>query len=192
MRSEALETTGPDGLRLRVEFVWQVDRYRHIISAVEPRGRSIPLLESVEGALSDEWPPSPPLQSLHVETQQGGRRVALLVGMAGKSHWSASIGPLSNGTGLVFDLACRAGGSPRQIGTSYRFADGVRVALADANFVRLHTSDCVLVVEASNDQATRSELKIHENSRLSIQPQKPGSSVQPTRRWLYHVQVNVA
>jgi hypothetical protein len=187
MRSEVLETIGPDGWGLRVEFLWHVDRFRHVISAIEPTGVSIPLLESLEGSLADNWPPSPPLQSLHLETQPGGRRVALLVGMAGKSHWSASIGLAASGTGLVFDLACRASGSPGQIGTSYRIASAARLADADAEVMRLQFGDYVATVAGSADRATPTGLRLMDGAEFTIQPQGCGTAVQPTRRWLYSI-----
>ena len=70
---------------LRVEFLWLGDRYGHRIEAA-----SGAVLVSEEGAPEDSWPPSPPLQSLHLETREHVQ-IAYLVGMAGSGHWSASI-----------------------------------------------------------------------------------------------------
>ena len=67
MRSDAIEATAAHGLLLRVEFNWLGDRYSHLISAVHPSGEIRPLLDSIEGAPTDNWPPSPPLQSLSIE-----------------------------------------------------------------------------------------------------------------------------
>src|SRR5436190_4759521 len=89
-KAAGIEASHPDGLRLRAEFIWHGDRFAHIISLVNPHGDIQPLLESIEGTTADDWPSSPPLQSLSVEKLPDGRPVALLVGMAGGSHWSAS------------------------------------------------------------------------------------------------------
>jgi hypothetical protein len=186
MRSEALETTGQDGLSLRVEFLWHVDRYRHVVSVIQPSGLSIPLLESIEGSPVDDWPPSPPLQNLHLDAQPGGRRVGLLVGMSGQSHWSASIGPTTNGTGLVFDVACRAGRSPGRLLTTYRIAREVRPSAADAAVLRLECSNWSATVAVSTDSATLTELRTLD-TELAISPCPSGLAIPPTRRWLYRI-----
>lgn len=91
---------------LRVRFTWQGDRFAHEVS-VERDGTWQPVLVSVEGTPEDDWPPSPPFQSLHIEEREDGRTLALLVGMAGKSHWSASIEIDAAARAVLFDVACR-------------------------------------------------------------------------------------
>src|SRR5207244_9937204 len=110
---------GSEGSRLRIEFAWLGDRYGHIISLIDAHGVAERLLESIEGTANDDWPPSPPLQSLSMETLTDGRRVALLVGLAGRSHWSASIEPALGKAELVFDLACRHGPNHGMLGSRY-------------------------------------------------------------------------
>src|SRR5215213_8525183 len=120
MLKEALESIAEDGLRLRVEFVWRGDRFGHLISMVAPTGQTMPLLESIEGTPADEWPASPPFQSLTIEDRPDGRTVALLVGMAGGSHWSASAEPVSGRAEIAFDVACRHKTKPNRLGSRYR------------------------------------------------------------------------
>jgi hypothetical protein len=120
MRSDAIEAIAADGLRLRIEFTWLNDRFGHLISAIYQTGDVIPLLESNEGTPADNWPLSPPLQSLSIETLPDGRRVALLVGMAGGSHWSASIEAVTGRAELIFDVACRHTKEPKWLGNSYQ------------------------------------------------------------------------
>ena len=120
MRNESIEATGANGRLLRVEFVWRGDRFGQLISVVEASGQIHSMLESVEGTPTDDWPPSPPLQGVVVETRPDGRRVALLVGMAGGSHWSASVEAPSGVAELIFDLACRHAKSPVWLGSRYR------------------------------------------------------------------------
>ena len=92
--------------RLRVRFTWHGDRYAHEISLLRD-GAWDCVLKSVEGTPDDAWPASPPLQSLHVEPRGDGRQVALLVGMAGKCHWSASVELDAAGEQARFEVACR-------------------------------------------------------------------------------------
>ena len=120
MRNESLESACIDGRLLRVEFNWLGDRFGHLISAVHKSGEIRPLLESIEGAATDNWPPSPPLQSLSIETFPDGRRVALLVGMAGGSHWSASVEAVPDRAEFLFDLACRHAKQPTCLGNQYQ------------------------------------------------------------------------
>jgi hypothetical protein len=163
MQSEAIEAVGADGFRLRVEFTWRGDRFGHVISLIHADSTSQPLLESVEGTTNDDWPPSPPLQSLSIETLQGGRRVALLVGMAGGSHWSASIEQAPGERGLIFDLACRHSKKPTWLGSRYqRLDDGAKK----------------LQLEGKDGSVTEN------GDEVAIQPAKTAST---TTRWKYVV-----
>lgn len=189
MRSEVLESGATEGWRLRVEFLWHIDRYRHVISAIDPAGGITPLLESIEGTRADNWPPSPPLQSLHLEKQPGGSRVALLVGMAGKSHWSASIGPGSVGPGLVFDLACRAGSAAGNLGSQYRIASGVQRVTAEADAIRLEVGDRAVTISGSSAGTTLTALHAVTGQSFVAQPSSLSSG--PTRRWLYSIALTV-
>jgi hypothetical protein len=120
MRSEAIEAAIFGGARLRIEFAWRNDRYGHVISFVNAAGESAFLLESIEGSDDDGWPSSPPLQSLSIENLPDGRSAALLVGMAGRSHWSASVEPNVDQSGLTIDIACRHSQESKWLGNRYR------------------------------------------------------------------------
>ena len=108
--------------RLQIEFFRQGDRYAHRISLAGD-DRPVELLVSVEGGghvdgpnpnrpdcdyADDAWPASPPFQELRIEPRSDGRQVALLVGMAGRSHWSASVEADPQLGRFTFDVACRA------------------------------------------------------------------------------------
>src|SRR4029450_2825657 len=73
----------------------------------------------------------PPLQNLSIEQLAPGRRVALLVGMSGSSHWSASIESVPGQSAFVFDIACRTTRGGASLGSLYRIhvPDDVRYAL---------------------------------------------------------------
>ena len=165
MRSESLDAVDRSGRTLRVEFVWRGDRFGHAICAIRAGGEAVPLLESLEGTAADDWPPSPPLQSLHRETFANGRQAILLVGAAGRSHWSASVEAGNDPAELIFDIACRSGGAAAPLGSEY-LADPRALSL-----LRVQPQDGQLVIE------TR---------RLCIAP-NPTSS--PTARWRYAVRL---
>ncbi|HEY2416097.1 MAG TPA: hypothetical protein VGI40_27895 [Pirellulaceae bacterium] len=168
MRSESIEAVGSDGLGLRLEFRWHSDRYAHLISRIEPGRDPEPLLESIEGATSNTWPPSPPLQSLTFQTLPNGVSAALLVGMAGRSHWSASIEAVPNTADLIFDVACRHSDRPLYLGSQYRI-----LASAEKTFV-----------------VRGLDSEIHQQAeRLLIQPQM-ATAGSPTTRWKFVVSLN--
>ena len=89
------------GVGLQVRFTRVGDRFAHCIEFVVARNAiGVPLLTSVEGDNNSAWPPSATLQQLHIERRDGVGRsaetfshVALMVGLAGRSHWSLSVEP---------------------------------------------------------------------------------------------------
>ena len=115
----ALQVIGHDGRGLRVVFQRQADRCAHRIEFIDG-DRAFCLLTSIEGTSDQPWPPSPPLQQLSIEALSPGRQAALLLGMAGKSHWSASVECDPATVSLVFDVACRVQQRPQQLGSCYR------------------------------------------------------------------------
>lgn len=105
-----------------VTFRWIGDRWAHEV-AVEGQGT----WRSVEGPRTDgdcRWPAAPVLVELApLETPHG---LAILgVGLAGRSHFSASIGPASSRDGAVrFDIACRVVEPPVWLGSTYATTTG--------------------------------------------------------------------
>ncbi len=96
------------------------DRLSHAISRVGASGNADIVLHSVEGTSADDWPTSTALQNLSIEELTPNQPVALLVGMAGKSHWSASIERLPTGDGWLWDVACRFSTPPQFLGSTYQ------------------------------------------------------------------------
>jgi len=110
------------GDRLQLRFARRGDRWEHAID-FRVAGRTVWQLNSDEGTADDAWPSSPPFQSLEMHAQPDGRTIALLVGMAGASHWSASIETDPAGERIVFDVACRVKIEPNWLGSSYVLSD---------------------------------------------------------------------
>ena len=103
---------------LRVRFVRRGDRWGHVVELLV-EGGVVPLAESVEGGPEENWPASPPLTDLHIENRPPGGQVALLVGKAGSSHWSASVELDAAGSLVIFDVACRLRAEPGSLGSTY-------------------------------------------------------------------------
>ncbi len=157
-----------------MRFFWQQDRYAHEIS-VRSDAIWLPVLLSVEGTPSDNWPASPPFQSLHIEQRDDGRTLALLVGMAGKSHWSASVEIDTVSQTVVFDVACRVRDCHAAwLGSTYQ-----RPAAADRD----------------NPHAVQFDLPqrfgvttLHTlDARTQVTAQLPENHVPQTIRWDYHL-----
>jgi len=129
LKSRLIHGADAGGRRLAVEFFWTGDRYAHRVF-VETGTDATPALaqptrtvvaESLEGDGEIAWPPSPPLTQCSVETDNAGRPIALLVGMAGVSHWSLTCRAVEKeGTpAMEFDVACRAKAPPTFLGSTY-------------------------------------------------------------------------
>jgi hypothetical protein len=165
-----------------VTFRWQHDRFGHTIELVH--GQQVDrLLDSVEGTPSDNWPPSPPLQQLHVETRDTNR-VGLLVGMAGKNYWSMSVEVDAELKGLFFDVACRVSASSARLATTYSIANaaGGKVIFEDGIMYRDENRGWGLTVfrDGAPDHA---RVRVDERE-LTILPSVGDST---TVRWKYCV-----
>ncbi|QDU29922.1 hypothetical protein ETAA8_50390 [Anatilimnocola aggregata] len=181
-----------DGKLLQVNFDRSHDRWRHRVSLVLPEGSSAvsPLLlfESIEGTSHEDWPVSPPLQFVSIETRPKKPPVALLMGMAGGSHWSASIEQQPAEQALRFDVACRVKGEPMNLGSRYRLAPRVESveALGDRIVLRAAGATFELVGESVKDSPVPTlELSDRE---LHIHFGQPVADQSATHRWMYRLQ----
>jgi hypothetical protein len=107
---------------LRVVFEYRVDRWGHTIE-VRRDDQWVAAFSSIEGDATDDWPPSPAFQHIHLQTFSPNGPTALLVGKAGSSHWSAAIEADRAAGVLRFDIACRLGGEPTLLGAAYSNID---------------------------------------------------------------------
>jgi hypothetical protein len=170
-----------DGAGWRIAFERRGDRWAHRVE-LEAEGRFQPLFSSVEGSGDESWPASPPFQQLHFEDRPGGGRVALLVGMAGRSHWSASIEVQPDRGSAVFDVACRHKERPIFLGSCYRAAAGCAVVQQD----RMVTIGAMLLhVEPSTVSPVELVLDGQEEFRLAVSP--AGDAGPQTSRWRYRL-----
>ena len=114
-----LQVLDRDGRGLRVVWYRDEDRFGHEIAYVAGPVAAACLTAEL-GRGRDPWPASPPMQQCSLEPSSRGRQMALLIGMAGKSHWSQSVETDSAAMSLTFDVACRVHRQPVWLGSSYR------------------------------------------------------------------------
>ena len=109
-------------LQLSTSFRCEAGRYRHSICLRKTSDEVLIDRWDDEPLSSDEdWPASPPIQQLSLETI-AGMPALLGVGQAGKSHWSISVETLTQARSqpaIRFDLACRCPAPPDWLGSSY-------------------------------------------------------------------------
>jgi hypothetical protein len=127
--------------RTSVVFTWHGDRWRHSVSI-----DGMPVASSQEhtaDSRDQSWPASPPLVELSpLETPNGP--AILAVGLAGRSHYSASIvpHPVEPDT-LLVEIACRLKEPPGWLGSTYDAAgETVRVTAHVASIADLPATVC--------------------------------------------------
>jgi hypothetical protein len=179
---------------LRLRFFWRDDRYAHEI-VLAARGTWHPLLRSIEGTARENWPPSPPLQSIDFERDAQNRQVALLLGMAGKSHWSASVELDPQAALARFSLACRTGGSDvwGPLSSRYEVLGSVQTADECRAIIRpAPPTSSGLRVDAQ-DHCGASARLVRSAASLTIEPHGVLPSDEPqTIQWHYAIAVDVA
>lgn len=172
------------GIGLQVEFHTHGRRIAHRILAVIG-GQTIPLLDSREGDDCEPFPPSPPLQQVAVEPRADGTRVALLVGMAARSHWSVSVEELSSQRTLRFDVACRSTAAQcEQLGSSYRAAGSWQPLTAQGGLQCPVRTDCIAKILGCADPEALCQVS---GTAAMVSAQPTGRSRNATWRWRYDV-----
>jgi hypothetical protein len=130
--ADILETQTDEGLALRATFVWRDGRWAHSLELIRD-GQRLCEFQSLEGNAEQNFPPSPPLQQLHRTDLPDGRVALLLVGMAGRSHWSVSCEVEPGQPRILFDVACRAVPACQAIlGSSYQLTDVAAAAVSES------------------------------------------------------------
>lgn len=180
---DSLVAVNAAGCGLRLTFVRGKDRFSHRVEALA-HGCWQTCLESIEGDSAEPWPASPPLQQLHFESRPPDSAVALLVGMAGKSHWSAAVETDPNYASLSFDIACRANQPPRQLGSRYTAAGRVRVQGFTARIELEHAALVAEIIPAT--PADGCEF-VERDGELVLVCQPGVMDLPATFRWRYRL-----
>jgi len=179
-----LETQPDEGLALRAAFVWRDGRWAHSLEVIHDR-QQLGVLQSIEGYAEQDFPPSPPLQQLHRTDLPDGRTALLLVGMAGRSHWSLSCEAEPDRARILFDVACRAVPAGRTtLGSSYQMIDVTTPAVSASQVSWLGGGGRVTLRGLpSVPEALPCSLTV-EGTGLAIRP----VSIDPvTTRWRYEL-----
>jgi len=181
-RGESIEFNVDEDVGLRTTFVWRHDRYAHVVTLIDRMGEHT-LLESTEGTPDDPWPPSPAFQQLSVQGT-GDQRVALLVGMSGKSHWSMSVEMFPTRRAIVFDVACRMNESGESLGSSY-LAEGYTVENASTAVRRFGALRSEILLDSTLESVTQALSTSADQLRVAC---LTASATMPhTARWKYAV-----
>jgi hypothetical protein len=175
-----------EGGGLRVRFAFCGDRYAHEVWLADG-ATWVKVLSSVEGSPSEPWPASPALQSLHLECGQEGHPTALLVGMAGKSHYSLSASLDRVAKCVRFDVACRAGGERiGSLGSRYRVWHGDwNHDQRHATFAPLPSSAACLELEICQHLGSARIESVDDTIAVVAEPSL--QSLPQTVRWGYTV-----
>ena len=114
--------------RIRVEFLWSNDRWRHLfridgkdcLRSVE--GDRIPtdnVILPIPTGISERWPASPVITEV-TPTEAIGHRALVAVGLAGRSHFSASLtAAKAKKDAILVEVACRIFEAPKWLGSTY-------------------------------------------------------------------------
>lgn len=182
------DATTLEGLGVRVTFHRLADRFSHVVEATR-EAETIVLLESLEGTAEDDWPSSPPLQELHFENRPDGSRLALLVGRAGRSHWSLSIEAAADSRRLVFDAACRVREAPLRLGSEYRFPPTAAASPIGLKSGKRMTIKLPGGWRLSSESVDGDEARLEASQAgIAIRPSLAFSGAWPqTARWRYSV-----
>lgn len=124
---------------IKLQFVRCQDRWKHRwILATE--NTEVLIMTSLEGTPDQELPPSAPLQEASRHCLEQGDAI-LCVGMAGKSHWSASFSVEGQGQDAVIksDLAClqKTFGPDSRLGSTYTLDHSCQVQSIDKNRIEI-------------------------------------------------------
>lgn len=173
--------------RLHVRFTLRGDRFHHAIACRQSTGEMFSLLASVEGTPDTSWPDSPPFQQVEAHELATGTSL-LAVGLAGTSHWSASIEQVETlpedlklpaGESRVrFDVACRIRAADARLGTTYDIAEGISAEKSQRGLVFSSSS------EVSARLETECEISCSGRS-LVISPGEIPDERPTTVRWTY-------
>lgn len=184
----SIQTPNHQQPSIRLVFEKTDDRWKHSwIARTGPTEQMI--LTSVEGTPEQNWPPSPPLQDINQHSLDSGDAV-LGVGMAGKSHWSASYTVESDTdspqlVSIKSDLACLQNRASHQsmIGSEYEIDSAWEVKSANECRMELTTaSGHAVILKAFSSDACQTIFDFND-STLIIRPASLSNQPKVATRW---------
>lgn len=165
------------------------DRWSHQILLNDGQQPTV-LLTSVEGDDQQTWPASAPLQDISHHDLPGGEAI-LGVGMAGKSHWSASVSVVDNDS-IFFDMACLIKQSGAAVGSQYRAGSGVNVTTAGDD-ISLEVGNEKIVIQSLRNEGQQTALKHaaiqQDATTVSIAPDLDLATITGSVRWCFYMRL---
>ncbi len=160
------------------------------------------LLTSKEGTPAEDWPPSPPMQDVSQHELEAGDAI-LGVGMAGKSHWSASYSIEANGDSHLIksDLACLQKQiasrddsdvpSSCQFGSTYELGEDWKVDSFEETKIVLCAADSndsknKIVIQAFTTEGRATRFKVLDRV-IAVEPIQVSDSPVLATRWGFEV-----
>jgi hypothetical protein len=173
---------------LRIRLSFESDRYAHSIELADGE-RWITMLRTREGSPDEAWPASPPFQSVHLDISDPDKHVALLVGMAGRSHWSASVELDGTASRATFDVACRLpAGQSGTLASTYDTSFPAEACDERHTWLLLpHDRSRGLSLAIDDRHAVRLAAA---RDRLAVQVDDPSPSAARTVRWRYTIEAH--
>jgi len=156
------------------------DRWSHQILMITEVEETV-LLTSVEGTDQETWPASAPLQDISHHDLPTGQAI-LGVGMAGKSHWSASVS-IEDDAAVFFDMACLIKTENATVGSQYCVGPSVTVK-TDENDIRLETGGKAILLRPHHPPEKRTKFAI-EGTKLTVHPDVETKSLTGSVRWCF-------
>lgn len=205
--SHFIESLAINGVKLRLSFHFEQDRFAHQLRLVRSDATEVCLLQSVEGPADAYWPQSPPFQNLSIEPINE-QEVALLTGMSGKGHWSASMSPLGDRLGLEFDIAVQSSESAESVGSTYAFEESLSVrrnleATHESNVGQLEFREIAYSIAEQDGSSLEVQMEsllgsIHiaedcdqpkNASQAVFRPDASAEEASTTIRWKYSIEI---
>ena len=176
---------------IRLRFDWQEDRWAHHL-IVPSELLETEIMSSVEGTPDQTWPPSAPLQDVSRHALEQGEAI-LCVGMAGKSHWSASFSAQAHGQTcqIKADLAClqKAIAPNAQLGSTYLLDQNLSVTSTSRDRVELLLDNQdVVEIEALSGEGFDSSFELDDRT-LTIKPIETSANPKVATRWGFTILV---
>ena len=182
-----LDAVDACGAGVRVAFYRHERRVAHRIALVSSAEVQW-VLSSVEGDSREAFPPSPPLQQLAIEKLDGGRTAVLLLGMAGRGHWSVSVESRPSERAVRFDVACRARVVDQAgLHSVYQMLAPWQLSASADTAELIGHCGCVRLA-ASPDAGCLTTLNV-QAGHLVVGPQRLGGS--STHRWRYELMLTL-
>ena len=195
----SIEASSADRPSIKLVFEQSDDRWTHYWRSSTQTCQHA-FLTSLEGTPDQDWPASPPLQNVSRHALEQGDAL-LCVGMAGKSHWSASYSiETANQSGrpkwVKSDLAClrkdnliEGVSGSTFVGSTYQIDSYCRILSFSADRIEiLPSTQKVIVLKAFSGDDFKTIFELNEQV-LRVRPDLISHSPVVATRWGFGVQL---